>query len=316
MENNLDLENKNLFSLRQIPDPLKIVIFIFMMLIFGALFSSLAAIILGVWYNLAIFPLNNLVSELATMRIASIVLQIFSSIGAFIVPALVYAIFFEQKPGVFFKAQKFPSLKTLVFTFLVFFLANFVLNLLVQFTQLIPFETFDHQFIKNILEKEALTKEAFKTFLNFSSPLYFVLVFVMMAVLPALGEELSFRGVFYTLFKRSSKSTVFAIVFSGFIFALIHFQLYNFLAIFFMGCLLAYIYYISKNIWVSIAAHLFNNGIIVIGSYLSHLDLIEYDFSKNDDLPIIVSIFGSLIFFISLYFYRLLIQKEKLQHYE
>lgn len=307
------LKNKTLGQ--NIPDLGKILIFILLVLLFGAVFSAL-----GLFICIPLFGFStgfeNLAQEVAGNVKAEILVQIFSAIGAFVVPALVYAKLFEYKPSVFFKANKLPSFKTLIFTFAVFLLANFVLSLLVQLTQLIPFADFDSKFIKTLLETEALTELAFKRFLNFTSPLFFVLVFIMMAVLPALGEELTFRGVFFNLFERSTQNTVFAILFSALIFALIHFQLHNFLAIFFMGVLLAYIYHITQNIWLSIAAHLFNNGMIVILSYISHLGIIEYDFSKNDDFPLIVSIFGALVFFITLYFYRLWIKKEKNNIYE
>lgn len=294
-----------------LPDFIKVMVFILLMLIFGSLFSSLSAVLLALWYQLPIFPFVDLISAISAIKFASIILQIFSALGTFVVPAIVYAKFFEVEPISFFKLKKKPSLQTILATFVLFFLANFILTLLVTLTNLVPFESFDNDFIKQVLATEKQTEEAFKVFLNFTSPLYFIAVFIMMAILPALGEELSFRGVFFNLFKRSSQSVWIGIVLSAFIFALIHFQLHNFLAIFFMGGLLAYVYYLSESLWVSIAAHLFNNGMIVSLTYATNLGLINYDFSKTDDMPLNISIFGGVIFFVFLYFYRLWILKEK-----
>lgn len=281
------------------------------MLFFGTLFSFVTAAILGVWYHLPLFPLPDLISKLALINNASIVLQIFSAIGTFILPALVFAHFFESGPVSFFKLKKLPSLNTVLATFILFFLANFVLNILVKATYLIPFETFDISFIKQLLATEKQTENALKGFLEFTSPIYLIAVFIMMAVLPALGEELTFRGIFFNLFKRSTNNVWLGIVLSAFIFALIHFQLHNFLAIFFMGALLAYVYYLSGNLWVSIAAHLFNNGMIVILSYASKLGYLDYDFTNTDDIPLMFSIFGAVIFLAFFYFYRLWVLKEK-----
>lgn len=78
-----------------------------------------------------------------------------------------------------------------------------------------------------------------------------------------------------------------------------------------MGALLAYVYYLSGNLWVSIAAHLFNNGMIVILTYASKIGYLDYDFTNTDDIPLIFSIFGSVIFLAFFYFYRLWVLKEK-----
>lgn len=315
MKHTFNQGNTGINGFQNVSDVLKIPIFLVIMFVSGGLFSGLGFLLCIPLFD---FPLDlaTLTSNVLKDVRAEIVVQIFSALGAFVVPALVYAKIFEGKPAEFLKIKKLPSFKIIIFTAVLFFLANFVLDVLVKATHLIPFEQFDIAFIKNLLETEKLTELAFKRFLNFTSPLYFILVFVMMAILPALGEELTFRGVFYNLFNRSSGKPAFAIIFSAFIFAMIHFQLHNFLAIFFMGALLAYVYYISENLWVSVAAHLFNNGLIVVLSYASKLGYISYDFSKTDDMPLIISIFGATIFLVFFYFYRLWILKEKNTNYE
>lgn len=281
------------------------------MLFFGTTFSFASAALLGFFYKIPIFPLATLLAKLSAMSGAAIVLQIFSALGTFVLPAILFAKLFESEPISFLKLKKLPSINTVLATFILFFLANFVLNILVKAIYLVPFESFDISFINQLLETEKQTENALKAFLEFTSPIYLVFVFIMMAVLPALGEELTFRGVFFNLFKRSANNVWVGIVLSAFLFALIHFQLHNFLAIFFMGALLAYVYYLSGNLWVSIAAHLFNNGMIVLLSYASKLGFLDYDFTNTDDIPLLLSIFGSVIFLSFFYFYRLWVLKEK-----
>lgn len=315
MENIFNPKNSEGNSFQNVNDVFKIPFFIIIMFVSGGIFSVLGFLFCVPLFDIPL-DIETLTSSISKDVRAEIVVQIFSALGTFVVPALVYTKIFEAKPAQFLKIKKLPSIKTIFFTAILFFLANFVLDIFVKATYLIPFEQFDNAFIKGLLETEKLTELAFKRFLNFTSPLYFILVFIMMAILPALGEELTFRGVFYNLFNRSSGKPVFAIIFSAFIFAVIHFQLHNFLAIFFMGVLLAYVYYISENLWVSVAAHLFNNGLIVILSYASKLGYMDYDFSKTDDMPLIISIFGAIIFLGFFYFYRLWILKEKNTNYE
>jgi len=298
----------NNLNLQSIHPVLKIFAYIIILLLGASVFTLAGSFLASIIYNI---PFND-IELLMKNNDALILLQIFSAIGTFIIPAFIYSKIFENKPFKFLKLNKAPSVKVVFFTIIIFILANFVLDLLVKTTNLIPFESFDNSFIQYLLQNEKDGAETIKRFLNFTSPLKFVLVFFMMAVLPGLGEELSFRGVFMTLFKKASNNNIiFSIVFSAFIFSAIHVQLHNFLAIFFMGILLGTVYHLTKNLWYSIIAHLFNNGLIVTASYLSSLGLIQQDLTKTDTMPIKISIFGSIIFIFAFILYKKFLLKEK-----
>jgi len=85
-----------------------------------------------------------------------------------------------------------------------------------------------------------------------------------LALLPAFSEELFFRGIVqkfaYTWFKKPWA----AILFSGAFFALMHFTVYEFLPILFAGVVLAWVYYITSSLWLSVLVHFLNNGLQVI----------------------------------------------------
>lgn len=316
MENELDNSPQDKNILEALPDGLKIILFISLMLLFLIVSSMLGAIITAIIFGFPIFPFDGINTFISKDVNAEIVFQILSSIGLFVFPALVYAKHFEKNSAQFFKAAKKPDLKIVLFTIVIFFSANFALDLLVKLTHLIPFEEMESPLIAALLDIEKLTETSLKRFLVFTSPLKFILVFTAMALIPALGEELTFRGVFFNLFHRTSKNVWFAVLFSGAIFSLIHFQLHNFLAIFFMGALLAYVYHLTQNIWVSIIAHLFNNGLIVILSYANNLGFITYDFSEPEEIPIYISIFAAVLFAVLFYIYRKFILSQNPKSYE
>lgn len=290
---------------------LKTVAFIFIMLLSASMFTALGMLVASL---VAGVPMSENILTLSSNTDSLIIIQIISAIGIFIVPVFVYTFLFENNSVQFLKLNKVPSLQAVLFTIVLFFLANFVLDLLVKTMHLIPFESMDNSIIQSLLQAEIDSEKTLKSFLVFDSPLKFLAVFFMMAILPGVGEELTFRGVFMNLFKEASNSYLFAIVLSGFVFAVIHVQLHNFLAIFFMGIMLGTIYYLTKNLWVSILAHLFNNGLIVVMSYLNNLGLVDFDFSKTDDMPLNISIFGSVLFFIAFYFYKEYFIKRETLH--
>ena len=92
----------------------------------------------------------------------------------------------------------------------------------------------------------------------------FILAVFIIAFLPALFEELLFRGVLQNLFVRWWKKPLLAIVVTSFIFSLIHASYYLFISRFILGLALGVLFYQSKNIWVNTFAHFINNLLAVI----------------------------------------------------
>ena len=99
---------------------------------------------------------------------------------------------------------------------------------------------------------------------------------VVIALIPAIGEELTFRGVLQQGLTRRMNPHV-AILLSAAIFSFIHFQFYGFLPRMFLGILLGYMFCITRSLWTSIAMHFVNNGTAVVLYYLNNKGIIDID---------------------------------------
>lgn len=110
---------------------------------------------------------------------------------------------------------------------------------------------------------------------NFTSPTHFVVAFIVVALIPAIGEELLFRGLIQNLFRRATKNHHVAIWVTGFIFAAIHMQFYGLFPRMFLGVIFGYLYHWSGKLSVAMIAHLFNNGLALILIYLSQNGTLE-----------------------------------------
>jgi len=86
----------------------------------------------------------------------------------------------------------------------------------------------------------------------------------LMALLPALAEELSFRGTLQQLL--GSKHL--AIWITAIIFSAIHMQFYGFIPRMLMGAMFGYVLVWSGSLWVPIVMHFTNNGLAVLAFYL------------------------------------------------
>ena len=90
----------------------------------------------------------------------------------------------------------------------------------------------------------------------------------MIALLPAIGEELLFRGILLRQFAEWTRSQHAGVWISAFIFSFIHFQFYGFLPRLVLGALLGYTFIFTGSLWVPILAHFSNNAMAVIFYYL------------------------------------------------
>ena len=82
----------------------------------------------------------------------------------------------------------------------------------------------------------------------------------IMAILPAIGEEMLFRGIIQRYFINIIKNYHIAVWITAVIFSLFHLQFYGFIPRLVLGALLGYMMVWSGNLWVPITAHFFNNA--------------------------------------------------------
>ena len=96
----------------------------------------------------------------------------------------------------------------------------------------------------------------------------------LMALLPALSEELSFRGTLQQIIskdqngKEQSTKVHLAIWITAFIFSAIHMQFYGFVPRMLLGAIFGYVFVWSGSLWVPITMHFVNNGLAVLVYYL------------------------------------------------
>ncbi|MBS0009793.1 MAG: CPBP family intramembrane metalloprotease, partial [Bacteroidales bacterium] len=125
---------------------------------------------------------------------------------------------------------------------------------------------------------------------------------LVIAVIPAVGEEFLYRGVLQNIFARWLRSGIFAVILTALIFSATHLQFYGFVPRFILGLGFGYIYLWSRNIWLPVLAHLTNNAIPVVLSYFMTWENINStmdEFSSSDGiLAIIPAVIAVLIIII------------------
>lgn len=86
----------------------------------------------------------------------------------------------------------------------------------------------------------------------------------MIAIIPALGEELLFRGVIQKIFTQMTHNYHLGIWISALLFSALHMQFYGFIPRMLLGALFGYLLVFTGSIWLPILAHFLNNFVGVL----------------------------------------------------
>lgn len=132
---------------------------------------------------------------------------------------------------------------------------------------------------------EDQTAEAIKGLLNMEHAGELIANLVIIALLPAIGEELVFRGVVQQQLMRRIANPWVALFISAAVFSFVHFQFEGFLPRLLLGLLLGWLYWRTQNFWVPALAHFFNNALQVVGQYLYGQEVSAVDLEEDIQVP-------------------------------
>jgi membrane protease YdiL (CAAX protease family) len=119
--------------------------------------------------------------------------------------------------------------------------------------------------------------------------------FVVIALIPAIGEELVFRGLLQPRVQRLTHNVHAAVWITGFIFSAIHFQFYGLIPRMLLGVLLGYLYVWSGNLWYPIVGHFTNNGFTLLMIFLYKKNTIDIDIEATSAVPISTALYSLLV---------------------
>lgn len=196
-------------------------------------------------------------------------LQFAQAIGMFVVPPLVLAYLWSDKPLRYLCLDNKPDLINVLFVVLFMVLVIPFVNLLGEWNQQLrlphAFAAIEAQMKASEAGIALLTKKLLDVH---SLKGLFGNVFLM-AFIPAFGEELFFRGAFQQII-QNKKNAIMAIWLTAFIFSAIHFQFYGFIPRLLMGAFFGYLLVWSGNLWLPVLAHFTNNTVAIVFYYLKN----------------------------------------------
>lgn len=211
-------------------------------------------------------------------------MQLIQSIGLFIIPPFVMAFLWSENAFVFLRLNSGLRRSTVLYVLVFMLVAIPFINLLSWLNQQIVLPASLSEIEKMMQSSEAQIAILTEKMLNVHSLDALLFNVFLVAVVPALGEELFFRGTIQRLLS-DWKGALFAIWITAFVFSAIHMQFYGFLPRMLLGAFLGYLLLWSGSLWLPIIAHFVNNSVAVVFYYLKFngVKVIDVETIGTDD---------------------------------
>ncbi|MDW8345355.1 MAG: CPBP family intramembrane glutamic endopeptidase [Bacteroidia bacterium] len=207
-------------------------------------------------------------------------MQAISSFSMFILAPWFYLKVAEQKSLQTLNTRNDYSWILLLYAFLLPLMVMPLTKLLVEWNEAIKLPPFLADFEQWAYQKEQELRKLTTFLTNFQSFGAFLVGVLIIAIIPAIGEEMVFRGLLQRKLGNIFSQHV-AIWVAAFIFSAIHIQFYGLLPRMFLGVLLGYLYAWSGNIAYPMIAHFANNFLTLLMIYLYKIQWINVDIQSE-----------------------------------
>jgi membrane protease YdiL (CAAX protease family) len=285
-------------------------LFTALVILICGIFAMLLSLVLG-WmiYGVSLSQMENMMQDLANPGNISVLklFQTVQSIGIFIIPPFIIAWFLHNRPSVFLQYHKRPDFKSIILVIAIIYFANPFINWLTEINAKLSLPEWMNSVEIWMQNSEDQASKITTAFLSTTSLTIVFSNLLMIGILPAIGEELLFRGVVQQLFKKKYGNAHAAIWISAAIFSALHLQFFGFLPRLVLGAMFGYMLEWSGTLWLPIIAHFVNNATAVIAFYLMQRGLIGSGIDKTGTSSdgsswlVIVSLIFLFTFFRALY---------------
>ncbi len=276
----------------------------------GIFIGGIITIFIAASYlHVSIFTLAGNVKLIESNVGLSRILQAVGSFFMIAVPAIVFAFIVERKRAIpemgFTNAL---SGKQMLFIVLIGVAAIWVSDGLGIFNEWIPLPKNSETYFKKL---EKTYDDEAVAILTMKSASDYIISLIVIALLPALFEEMLFRGCLQKIMISWTRNAFIGILIASILFSAFHASYYGFLPRLFLGIVLGYIYYYSKNIWLNITMHFLNNAFQVTAIYsLARNGQSAQDALSNEKIPVLNILLFVAMGTVALYFLFGLFKKE------
>jgi membrane protease YdiL (CAAX protease family) len=192
------------------------------------------------------------------------VLQVIISIGAMVIPACFFPKALEQNRHTFLQLQG-KSKYTFWLAAVIVTLVNIpLISWLVEWNATFSLPESMAGLEAQLKASEETANRMIKAFTTGTTLADLSINLLVVALIPAIAEELLFRGALQRFITYCFGNTHAAVISAAIIFSAFHGQIYGFLPRMVLGMLLGYLFAYSGSLWPAVLVHFINNTISVV----------------------------------------------------
>ncbi|MFN4145800.1 MAG: lysostaphin resistance A-like protein [Runella sp.] len=222
-------------------------------------------------------------------------LQSISHIFSFLIPGLMYWRWSEQHHVENFIKRPLPPAATIWLSVMVVFVFMPFNSWVIEWNSQLDLPSVLQPLEQWMSDKEAELARMTDFLTSFDTWGQLVVAIGVIAVIPAFGEEVLFRGVIQRkIFHKIPNSHV-AVWLTAALFSAIHLQFYGFVPRLLLGVLFGYLYMWTRTLWIPIIAHFVNNAATVFILFLNHRGVVNFDIEHTENMIPWVGVLLSLV---------------------
>jgi membrane protease YdiL (CAAX protease family) len=236
----------------------KFLILVGIALILAVISSTIGALLAQLITGIHIFGSSSALSDLNNPNVilALKITQLFSAIGTFFIPPIIGAYLFSDNVKEYLGATKSIDVQQIVLALLLILMIQPFVN----WMSLINAGINLPEWLKALLSSPGNSAQKIgEALMKGDSIMSLLFSCVVISIIPAISEELIFRGVIQKLFIDLAKNKHFGIILTATLFSAMHMDVAGFIPRFALGAMLGYLYVWSGSIYLPIVAHFANN---------------------------------------------------------
>lgn len=250
--------------------------------------------------------MSSISSETPTEKVELMqVVLMFNQLFTFLIPGVVFAVFYYRKNWLkrTLLSRK-PSLNSISWGLGLLMLTFVAMQLVYWLNKQIPLPD-------SLKAAEDASQALIEAMMQLDSPLALPTNLFIMAMLPAVGEELIFRGLLQRIMVRLTANVHAGIWISATLFSLMHWQFEGFFVRQLLGALFGYLLYWSGSLWLPIIVHFIFNGLQIVAQYLYFQGTIDIDIDQDIEMTTNQIMMGGVALIIALFLCYYLHQKSE-----
>lgn len=201
----------------------------------------------------------------------------------FFIPSIVATWIVSKKPFLFIGFRQQIKASTLLWGCLLMGITIFLSGSLARLNEMIPLSE-SLKIYAQSLETSYMRQVELMSIMNGTGDLMMALL--VMALAPALFEEVFFRGGFQNMMYRATGQMWTSILITSLLFSAIHFSFYGFLSRVALSIVLGLLYAYTQSIWMVVLAHFLNNAMGVFQIYYLRMKGLPIADLSEDKYPI------------------------------